>query len=75
MTNKTEKLLETLKADRAALLEKSAPLRKARDEIVAKIQPEENRVRELGKEIAKIEQPHLADLDKQIATLEKALKK
>jgi peptidoglycan hydrolase CwlO-like protein len=62
-----------LEAEKAKLQAKSAALRKERDALVAKIQPTENRIRELNQKIHKIERPRMAELDNQLGGLAKAM--
>ncbi len=62
-------LKEKLQEERKALLSKSAAHRSQREELVKKIQPLEDKLREVNEAIIKIEQPRLAEIDVQLGKL------
>jgi len=66
-------LFDKLEAEKAAIRAESAPLRAARDKLLAKIQPLEAQERELIKQIHAIERPRLAEIDNQLGGLAKAM--
>ena len=73
-TNVLEKALTDLQAQKEAILKETASLHKKRNAIIEKIQPEEDKARELAIEIREIEQPALAEIEMQIQAVIKALK-
>lgn len=67
------KRLEDLQEEREKIVKKSAPIRKKLDALHAKLEPLKGEERDLADEIAEIERPHLADIDNEIAALERAM--
>ncbi len=66
-------MLRELRAEHARLVADAAPLRARRDDLRATIQPLEDQEREIITRIRAIEQPRLAELERSIRVLEKAL--
>jgi peptidoglycan hydrolase CwlO-like protein len=62
-----------LEGEKAKLQAKSAALRKERDSLALKIQPTENRIRELNEKIEKIERPRMGEIDNQLGGLARAM--
>jgi uncharacterized coiled-coil DUF342 family protein len=62
-----------LEAEKATIVEKSAPLRAERDKLAASIAPVEARMRELAEEIHAIERPRLPTIDNQLGVLARAM--
>ena len=63
------KLKNTLQEERKALLSKSSSLRSQKEELTKKVQPLEDKLREINEAIAAIEQPRLAEIDTQLGKL------
>lgn len=61
-----------LEGERAAVLEKAAPLQKRREELLTKISPLEVELRDVNKQIKEIEQPALRDIGQQLARIARA---
>ena len=67
------KLFDALQNEKAKLVERAAPLRKQREELLVKIQPLEAELRAVNEAIQKVEMPRMAELKSQIAGLAKAM--
>ena len=59
--------------EKEALDERTAPLRAKRDELVEKYSPLEIEIKEIGREIRRMEQPDRARLDEELSMLARAL--
>ena len=68
-----EKMLANLEAEQKVIIDKSAPLREEREKLRVQITPAMDRIRALDKEIHATEQPQLAEINKRIVALRKAL--
>lgn len=66
-------VLDTLKAEKNRIQDRSTPLRDERDRLLAKIQPTLEKIRALEQQYKAVEHPRLADLDNQIAALARIL--
>lgn len=64
---------EAFEAEKAAVLEKSAPLRAEREALQAEIAPAEARIREITKEIREVENNRVFELDNQISALARGM--
>lgn len=64
---------DKLQEERKKLLDKAAPHRKQREELVKRIQPLEDQLRPVNQELKKIEQPRLAEIDVQLGRLAVAM--
>lgn len=62
-----------LEAEVASIKAASGPVRKFRDELQAKLQPMEAKLREMNGEIKRIEQPALSNAEMELAALARAL--
>lgn len=67
-------LLISMQEEKAALLLKSAPFRKKREDLLKKLQPMEAELRQVNEQIKSIEGATLFDLDQQIGALTRSLK-
>lgn len=67
------KTFNELQAKKAAIQKKSAPLYEKRQKLLDQVQPLEVKLREINKEIQKIERPHLGELDNQISAIARAM--
>jgi uncharacterized coiled-coil DUF342 family protein len=65
--------LRVLQTERNTILEQSGPLREQRDRLLAKLQPELDKIKELEKQYRAIEGTKLADIDNQIGALQRIL--
>ena len=66
-------MLASLQDERAALLAKSAPQRKKRDELLAKLQPLEDELRTVNAKIKDIHGNKLFELDNEIGAVQRGL--
>lgn len=72
---KLKVLFDELQADKKTIQDQSAPVRAERDRLLAEIQPTEAKIRELNKQIKKLEMEgpvSLAEIDMQISAIAKA---
>ena len=69
MANELDALVEKLQKEKAELLAKVAPLIKARNALVAQMQPLEQEMRELKAAAGKILGSRLSEIDKQLTQL------
>lgn len=67
------KMRSDLEVERTSLLHQSAPHRKHREDLLAKIQPLEAQLREVDGRIKEIERPRLAEIDGQLGKLAVAM--
>ena len=66
------KAFNELMAEKAALRAKSEPLRKKRDDVLAKMRPLEAQAAKIAEEYLAIERPRLSEIDAQLAAIARA---
>jgi uncharacterized coiled-coil DUF342 family protein len=64
---------DRLQEEEKVLLAKSSSLRKQREELLSRVQPLENKLREVNKALIAIEQPRLAEIKTQLGRLAVAM--
>lgn len=67
-----KKAFDKLMAEKAALVEKARPLREKYQALAEQIGPLDREMREVAKEIEKIERPRLAEIDLDLADIARA---